>query len=372
MTQFYRRYRMPFLKKPITHWMLDEVRNRHQNALIEAGGEPVLLYMPNGQNNTAVWDDVRQTYLKSDRKYELYLNRDRDRFGKRLYTENTRLVPSCLVAFPLNPDKEQLREDGFLLSNNSNAWTLWAPIVVPKESFIVRDNTATGEREYWVVDAVLYSTFPNAPRDLNKLLHQEFQLTRMTPESMHFDPEQVLSVDETLSRKYWALTSSTSGLTLNNGSMIIDQQALKITDNTTITTNYVWSTGACSFELKNSSFVGDLSFRIGQGAVNNEYIEILLTLDATNQTLQLGIKFDGVDYPSDEITLVNNRFRLIKFYIQEPYIEIDVDGELIHRHSLLPIADYTAAKPFNPTNMKILTEGVGSVYMKSLRIMDLI
>lgn len=358
---------MPFLKKTITGWMLDEVRNRHKNALIEAGGEPVLLYMPDGHKLGAAWDDVRQSYKKSDRKYELYLNRDRDRFGKRLYTDDTRLVPSCLVAFPLNPDKEQLREEGFLLSNNSNAWTLWSPVIVPKESFIIRDNQATGEKEYWVVDSTLFSTFPGAPRDINKMLHQEMYLTKMTPESMHVDQDQILSVDETLTKTFYPLTSSVGGITQTTGTATFSSGSCLIAGNSvwSVPTNDLFS--SLSVDIRKVSSTGVFSIVKPCGDDNEE---LRIDLNLSNNTVSL--LFDDVLGQSKPLTVSSEVFTSLKIFFEEPYIEILSNGVTIIKHSFTSQSAYTNAKPLKNASTLISHTGSGNIRLRSLRFMEIL
>lgn len=358
---------MPFLKKTITSRMLDEVRNRHKNALIEAGGEPVLLYMPDGQRVGATWDDVRQAYKKTDRKYKLYLNRDRDRFGKRLYTDDVRLVPSCLVAFPLNPDKEQLREEGLLLSNNSNAWTLWAPVIIPKESFLIRDNVATGETEYWVVDSVLFSTFPGAPRDINKMLHQELSLTKMTPESMHVDKTQILSVEETLTKTFYSLTSNTGDITQSVGNAIFSSGSCLISGNSSwsIPTDDLFS--SLSLDVKGISSTGIFSITKSLGSDDEE---LKISLNLSDNTISLS--FDNVLEQVEPLNISALSFTNLKVFFDEPYVEILADDITIIKHSLTSQPAYNNSKPLKNANTLVQHNGSGDIRLKSLRIMEIL
>lgn len=430
MTSSYRRHRMPMLKKQITGWMLHEVRNRHKNALMEAGGEPCLLYIPTGVKSGADWDEVRQSYLKEDIEYTLYLNRQLDQFGQRIYTNDTDLVPSILVAFPLNPDKEMLSEQGFTLSNESNAWTLWNPVIPDKGCIIVRNDKATGQLEYWLVGSVLHSTFPYKPRDMNYLLHQEFQLEELTKESMHVDLSQLKSVEETLTRQYYPLETSSTGLSVSSPSSSIANNFLNITDSCTIQElDNLWVFGSLSFILKNTSFQGFLDVYVANGS-QSKRIGVRFRIDSSDQTIVsvVGILFQSNLIQQDEFniltgeggrivlnqesfsnlnnfilqdgskllkvdnssfltndndfssyspfsnfqTLQNNVQYKITVTVNEPFIVIKLNDTILSKFSLLPEQAYQENKPLLASSSTIKIEGNGLLSIKNLRQMEIL
>lgn len=185
--------RLPHVRQSINS-LIPEVRRRNRKALLDAGAESALLYLPDGVVDSAQYDDIHQTFKNDEQKYRLYLNRTIDE-GTRVYTNDTENVPSILIAFPANPDTQTLREEGLVLTSRVTAWTLWDPIIPERGTIIRRINSK--QQEWWLVDNVVVSYWAKLNKDSTYILHQEFMLSPITMDS-GIDVDKFPSLEDTL------------------------------------------------------------------------------------------------------------------------------------------------------------------------------
>ena len=278
--------RLPQIDRTISNEMLPEVRRRHQLALIRAGGEPCLLYVPKGWKDDAVWDSVRMTARKADRKYDLYLNRTRDRDGNRIYGNDTLTVPSLTIAFPSAADQLRSAEEGVIFTSRFNCWTLWDPVLPLKDCILVRGNRLTEQNELYLIDNVTYSTYVNRPKSDNVLLHQEFQIIAMTDSSSVVPKEDLPTVEESLAEFSNSLLGDLTGVTVTG---ILDQSSetfARFSNAGSIgeTSLNTWRNNGVSLEVLSEAGAGNVRFEIGSWDDND--LPFIVTFDFANDLVK--------------------------------------------------------------------------------------
>lgn len=251
--------RLPDSQGIIAKNLLPKVRNRNRTLLL-SGAESCLLYIPDGHKTSSVWDPVRQTYSTQDIKYKLYLNRTKFN-GCPLYTSKAQ---SILIGIPANPDDQSHREEGLLWKNQSNAWTLWDPIIPPRGSIIVQQNTPYPEdTRMWLVENVTMSYFPNFDKSQNYLLHQEFRLGLLT-EEFPVKLSDLPTVNDTLAIVSNKFTTNTTGFTLT-GSSSVTGGNLKMNSGSTLRTQLsTFLNNKVEFTVKTLTSPQNLDINLGK------------------------------------------------------------------------------------------------------------
>lgn len=346
------RPRLPAVGKSIER-LIPEVRRRNRLALLHSGAESCLLYIPNGVDDNAAWDDVLQTYKNVDKKYDLYLNRYIDVDGTRLYRDDVEVVPSILIAFPSNPDATSLREEGLVLTNRTNAWTLWDPIL-PQRGAVIRRMTPTGV-EWWLIENVTPSFYTNAKKTGVHLLHQEMSLSRLT-EDEGILVSKFPSLFDKLTVYKNSLDANTTGLSIT-GSLTYNAmfQAI-VTSPTTITRqqNFLNHQMAVDFTPKSSS--GSIKMTWGQWSDSSK-ISFILNRGAGEASIISGSSTTLVD---GEISLITGVKYQLRAKIKDSLASLYLDDVLLMKYDLRGITDYTSLGPLTQSHFSLSIEGSGA------------
>lgn len=360
--------RLPYVRKDITT-LIPEVRRRNQKALIDAGAESCLLYLPNGVDDLARWDHVRQTYKNDDKKYRLYLNQSLDDGGQRLYTNDTYNVPSILIAFPANPDNQIFGEAGIYLSSRTVAWTLWDPIIPERGTIVRRVNNK--QQEWWLVSNVVVSYWANYDKDSTKILHQEFTMTPITDDS-GIDVNDFPSVEDTLAVYKNDLTYSTDTLSLSGTISIQEsEQRMRIRGSGSFTQAGSYLNNAVQFLVIPSQLNGICTTTWGSWS------------DSSQPSVTL-------DFDSNQIEIRKNSLTIVKTFsysftadtqykvhlqLKNGRMTVYINDEKIGFYEFRADTDYSTLQPLSPSNVSVAIQNTISTdefYFKDFYILGAI
>lgn len=340
--------KLPDVRKA-TKWMVPEAMRRN-HLLVVTGGEPVNLYLPDGVQDEADYDNIRQTYRSKDIKYKLYLNRYQDKItNARLYTNETDRVPSCLVAFPDNPDEESQREEGIVLVNVVRAWTLWDP-VVPTRGAIIERHHGLQQNEYWLVEDVNYSHFVNYPKTDNILMHQEFKLGIITPGAESFDVSNLPSLYDTLALFKNDLDVEIDNFTATGDyELLPNEQALRVDGTTNLTIPGTWSNHHFAVKVTPTTSSGKIV--VSWGAWNNA-TKPQFVLDVANQKIQILLNSTNLS-KEKSVTLTPNVEYDFRVSIQGARAKVYLNKEVVLTFNWTFKSLYKTIKPLSSTTVTI-------------------
>lgn len=342
---------------------IKEVRNRNRGALLMPGGESVLLYIPDGVNEDAEYDDVRQTYRNQDTKYKLYLNRDM--FGcNRLYGDDTDTVPSALMAFPSNPESQSHRDDGFQDINRGNAWTLWEPIL-PNKGVIVVRQTGMFAGKMYLLENVTHSTFPALDKKTLHLLHQETPVT-LLEDGIPVTLEDLPTVDETLSIFNNNLESNTNGFNVV-GSHTQTDDGLVLNSGTMLSTTDNYLNNKIKVDVKFLSANGTLKIKFAEWLDSSK---LSVIIDRVANTLTLNM-FDNTPIKVVNTTLITNQIYNLRIELSGVNVKIWLDDKKLLAIKLSLNSNYNTLQPLSESVISF-ENGSTNILLHNFFILELI
>jgi len=352
-----------FVRRKIERY-IPIVKRRNKEALLWTGGEPCLLYIPNGVTDDAVWDDVRQTYLTRETTYELYLNRYVDVDGCRLYTDDTDRVPSILIAFPSTPDEISAREDGLQIINRMNAWTLWDPILPPKGCIIVRQIPGN-QNEYYLLENVTHSWFPNLEKTQSHLLHQESPLTQLE-DGVLVKFSDLPTVADTLALYKNDLEFDLDGLLVMGLADITDDGTI-IRSGSSIRDNGSWLNNKIQVDVTPLDDGGVVYF-----SWSNWTDSTKPRIEINRNTNTVAILIDGnTIIRQTNFIMATNDTQNVRVEINNYVVKVWIGDDLVLSTNLKAHALYNSLQPLSPDYFEMGSIGIDTLF-QNLYIMELI
>lgn len=316
--------RLPDVRRGVKR-ILPGAMDRNRRPLLYTSGSPSLLYTPDGYNDDSMWDEERQTYRYEDVKYKLYLNQDKDSDGNRLYTNDTDTVPSILVGYPSNADSTQHKEEGLVLINQIQAWTLWKPIIPQRGSLLIRPTSGAEGSNYlevWLLENVVYSYFPNYPKSDETLMHQEFRLALLTPGSYPIEIDKLPTVDSTLAIYNNSLKYEIDDFDITGSILIQDDLGCQFTGVCTLQKSVNLIENSVKFSIKPSQLQGGVVVNWLKWTDNSKPNWVI---DFENQEIRLEAITGNTLVQKDFQFLANTTY-VIEVEFRDPYMRILING----------------------------------------------
>lgn len=343
-----------FVRRKIERY-IPIVKRRNKEALLWTGGEPCLLYIPKGVTDDAVWDDVRQSYLTRETTYELYLNRHIDVDGCRLYTDDTDRVPSILIAFPSTPDVISAREEGWQLINRMNAWTLWHPILPPSGCIIVRQIPGN-QNEYYLLENVTHSWFPNLEKSESHLLHQESPLTQLE-DGVLVKFSDLPTVADTLALYKNDLEFDLTGL-LVMGTVNTTDDGTVIQAGSSLRDNGLWMDNKIQVDITPLGNGGVVYF---SWAMWTDSTKPWIEINRNTNTVAIGINSSTIIRQTN-FTMATDETQNVRVEIHDFIVRVWIGEALVITANLKSHASYNSLQPLTPDYFEMGSVGIDTLF----------